>query len=75
MSSYVKNLFITFVKDGKEDFLWEGLLQCVFAIGKRDQLTSEYNKDQVGIHSQGAGGWSVDGKFLRGNIKGEEDSI
>lgn len=27
MSSYVKNLFITLVKDSKEDFLWEGLLQ------------------------------------------------
>ena len=58
------------VKDGKEDFIQGGLATTMgFVEGREIRLNSEYSKES-GIYSQGAGWWSVDGKLLRGSIRG-----
>lgn len=42
----------------------------VFAVGETDQAELRIQQGKVGIYSQG----SVDGKLLRGNIKGQGGS-
>lgn len=57
-----------FVKDGKADFIQEGLLHGGFTVGRKTGLNSEY-KD-----SQRAESGPVDRKLLRQNIKVRGDS-
>lgn len=46
----------------------------VFAVGERDQPELQIQQGKVGIYRQGAVQRTVDGKLLRGNIKGKGDS-
>lgn len=43
-------------------------------MGERDWASLNIQPGRVGIHKQGPGWGSVDGKLLGGNIKGKVDS-
>lgn len=53
-----EELFMTLVKDDKEEFIREVPLQWSLAVGKRDQAQLQIQQEQAELYGQEAGGLS-----------------